>query len=337
MIHTGSEQYKDSPFISFDGPYPDEFRNFVAVLPLVVSVTYNFGWNLFDARAKVPSSVESPTEVPDPKNARHWRVVWGNHTYTVREWNDKLDGWDMMYGTLTKKGFVRSKRRPKGEDHQLCFRRLECVFEEHEYSLIGGKRLAELFRVDMFNNVVTFDAGRCAMTAMAVDHIFPFIRGGKCDKENYIGLHHLANSRKGAHILQSLDPQSMQVGFSKEDIRAFFFGFVESPKYLNEDGKMLTRGQKSVKLNHYVDIFQKALASTSTTCQNFVERKRELVKSGLPLYKAMKVVLDDCYNGRPLAIGLEASLKSPPPSDTKPAKRSASKKKAEGDSSSINN
>jgi len=272
--------YVDAPVNAFDGPYPDEFDKLIDVMPKVVSVATNFGWAHLNMRGMAAAP-------PMTDTADAWRVYWGDNEYTVDQWNEKLDNWDNKYGAAP-----RVRRPIRVESIKLCWKGLEPVFERGDYNDVGGNVVAERFRKDMFGNVVTFEAGNKAMMGMVVDHIFPFARGGGCVDKNYMGLHHLANGRKSAHILQSLNPASMQVGFSVDDVCDLFKGLVSSDEYKNRQ----TRPAKMAYLRTYIAILERPLNGMGTPCRTFVERKNALMaEQGLTRFQAFKQTLDEAY------------------------------------------
>lgn len=290
-----AEEYRCSPFQYFDEPYPVEFGKFVSSLPLMVSVGSQYGWNHLMTRG--PAATHTATVVDSPNV---WRVSWGERMFTIMEWNNQLDEWDNLYGSLTTQ--TKLLRAPiKQEDRKYCWRNLGAVFQPHEYAAAGGKAIAELFRKDIFDNVVTFDGKPGSMCQFHVDHIFPHARGGKCCQENYMGLHYLANTHKKAHILQSLDPTMMQVGFNSQEIRDLFFGLVACEEY---EGRK-TRGAKTMYLKFYIDILESQLNSISVSCSDFVTKKRGLQRDGMSSYTAFRKVLDDFYRERPCVTGIK--------------------------------
>ena len=77
----------------------------------------------------------------------------------------------------------------------------------------------DLFRVDMFNNVVMNGCSPKAVCAWEVDHIFPWARGGCSVQTNFAGVQWGANNKKRDKIIQGMDlgpecASKLQVGLS---------------------------------------------------------------------------------------------------------------------------
>ena len=273
------KDYTDSTYTEFDGNYPDEFGKYVAELPMVVSVSSKFGWDHVMVRGKQCNDDDMHT------SSHNWMVYWGNRQYSVSEWNQQLNDWDNAYGS--KEVF---RKKISMDVIKECWRKLAPVFQPHEYTQAGGKAIAEQFRVDIFGNVVMMDAAKQSMTYMVVDHVFPHSRGGRSVIANYMGLHEVANLIKSNHILQSLCPALMRVGFSTEDIRALVFSIVASDDYVNV---AKTRGAKAGCITQYTDILKKPLCKENFKCSYFMKMKCELVKDNMSVVNAMKRVLKE--------------------------------------------
>ncbi len=88
-------------------------------------------------------------------------------------------------------------------------------------------RLEDLFRIDMFNNVVMNGCSPKAVCAWEVDHIFPWARGGCSVQTNFAGVQWVTNNKKRDKIIQGMDlgpecASKLQVGLSPDAFVTLF-------------------------------------------------------------------------------------------------------------------
>jgi hypothetical protein len=101
------------------------------------------------------------------------------------------------------------------------------VWQDRTKLALPSRLGADLFRVDMFNNVVMNECSTKAVCAWEVDHIFPWARGGCSVQTNFAGVQWGANNKKRDKIIQGMDlgpecASELQVGLSPDAFVTLF-------------------------------------------------------------------------------------------------------------------
>ena len=81
----------------------------------------------------------------------------------------------------------------------------------------------DLFKVDMWKNVIAKDAACMSICFFELDHIFPRSRGGKSARENLAMIHWNANRKKSNKLIPFLSPKEkkdLQTGLSLDQFLA---------------------------------------------------------------------------------------------------------------------
>ena len=190
------------------------------------------------------SLVEMPMYVAENK------ITWNDHAFTSTEWQAQLDTWNRKYPNISvKKGnsthtthessTFRSSQTTSNEMIAFCWDSLR-----HTHPCIPSK-FSDKFRVDMYGNVVSIDSSDGALCKFDVDHIFPWCRGGRSARNNFVACQWDANRRvKSDTLLQALSARDMACGLSPEQFSALL-------KYAEIKGKTNGGGRRDV--SHFRD------------------------------------------------------------------------------------
>jgi hypothetical protein len=146
-------------------------------------------------------------------------VNWNGEQYTLEQWKQKVDAWEILFPHIKTKHpneteNVRTTAQRKGRD--FCWQKLP---QANISSQKCPKKLRNIFRVDMYGNVVahpdhTSDSALCWFD---VDHCFPWCRGGRSVKENFAAVQWDANRRvKSDKLIQTLHKDKMSCGLQLE-------------------------------------------------------------------------------------------------------------------------
>ncbi len=111
--------------------------------------------------------------------------------------------------------------------NKLDLHNLGKVWQDRTNLALQSRLGADLFRVDMFNNVVMNKCSTKAVCVWEVDHIFPWSRSGCSVQTNFAGVQWDANNKKGYKIIQGMDPgpecaSELQVGLSSDALVTLF-------------------------------------------------------------------------------------------------------------------
>ena len=150
-------------------------------------------------------------------------VTWNDAKYTVKEWEEKVKGWNISYPVKQEKELRETAKFkayiPSGV-RKICWHNADfCFF----YYASIPKPFRKDFATDAFGNVIRNDVPNMSLLFFDVDHIFPWARGGLSDPRNFWALHYYANRYvKNDNILQDMNAQDLQVGLTKDNLRMLF-------------------------------------------------------------------------------------------------------------------
>lgn len=169
------------------------------------------------------------------KSVRQLAIVDGNHVswhgqvFSLDEWAHKLHEWETAFPNIVRQSASgakstfheteadRCKATTNADNVNVCFAMLPGT------NHFIGSKWSEMFRVDMYGNVVAnrllfSDSALCAFD---VDHIFCWSRGGRSVRANFAAVQWDANRRvKSDKLVPSLNADEMACGLAPEQFAA---------------------------------------------------------------------------------------------------------------------
>ncbi len=152
-----------------------------------------------------------------------------------KKWAEELE---TKYPSLKPPHFhetVQHRTQQCQNNRDYCWDKLDRhmlgkVWQDRTKQKMPSRLGANLFRFDMFNNVVMKAAPPLgcspkAVCAWEVDHIFPWARGGCSVQTNFAGVQWGANNKKRDKIIQCMGPEcasELQVGLSPDAFVTLF-------------------------------------------------------------------------------------------------------------------
>ena len=210
------------------------------------------------------------------------RVMWGDEDYDLIEWCNQLREWQNDLpnikredgSTKYEKESERSKKTCDKSTIRNCWDSTKCIGypnlkgdepleltlerttfdknwmvtkENFRYSS-AALELLRNFRIDMYGNVICLPesvdgkSSNGALTFFDVDHIFPFSRGGRSNKDNFAAVQSAANRWvKSDNLAQSLSPRLMNCGMMATQLLAMVHWVEENlNKEMNTKRAMLS-------------------------------------------------------------------------------------------------
>jgi hypothetical protein len=126
-------------------------------------------------------------------------VMWAGQSYSAPQWEAMQARWELQYPKLEHHPSETPAHRtaqtgaPEILDH--CWAQLARL----PATLFGGgdahrmhpehRKCLDIFRVDMFGNVVARDAEDGAVCALDIDHVLPWCRGGRSVAANFAAMY----------------------------------------------------------------------------------------------------------------------------------------------------
>ena len=166
------------------------------VTAAVVGSVDQTGWP-HDRRIAVPAEFKGArlTELPQsvaPQDGGREKVAWGGQIFTQSEWRKTLLAWEKKYPKLKKHPHETKSDRTRATTDDaaidFCFSKLRRINVRGTGLPVSlSQKIDEdfAFRVDPFGNVVCRHAHDRSMTKFDVDHVFPWIRGGRSIRDNF--------------------------------------------------------------------------------------------------------------------------------------------------------
>lgn len=195
-----------------------------ATIAMNIGRSNNAEWN-FSPETPYPPEFTKTTvrELPEYTNDK---VFWGVKEYSQNEWMNQLQTWEQAYpNVVCKIGKQHSTRHETASfrSSQTCdVININYCWDSlsHTHKCIPSK-YRDMFRVDMYQNVVSILASDGSLCKFDVDHVFPWCRGGRSVRSNFVACQHDANRRvKSDKLLQSLSANEMNCGLTPRQFSA---------------------------------------------------------------------------------------------------------------------
>jgi hypothetical protein len=182
------------------------------------------------------------------------RVSWHGQVFTLDEWARKLHEWETAFPNIVRQSASGAKstfhetdahrgtKTKEADTVDACFAMLKAT------NHFIGSRWSEVFRVDMYGNVVAnrILSSDGALCFFDVDHIFCWCRGGRSVLENFAAVQWDANRRvKRENLVPALNAAEMACGLAPEQFAALM---AHAETLAGEDRQDITNRQDVVKL-----------------------------------------------------------------------------------------